>query len=85
MFAAYTEEFKEFQNEAGEKTLCKEWLITSLTLMSQGFGIMGTVAAINIGVEVAIGLFSEFFNKPRSYQQIQIEAMSGICVIQYIN
>lgn len=67
MFAAYSQEFKEFQNEAGEKTLCKEWLVNSLTFMAQGFAIMGTVAAINVGVEVAIGLFSEFFNKPRNY------------------
>ena len=43
------------------------------------------MALINLLVEVVIGLLSEYFNRPRNYAHIQLEVMSGIVVIQYIN
>lgn len=44
-----------------------------------------TVGSINVGVEIIIGYGSEFISMPRNYQRILYEAMSGICVIQFIN
>lgn len=43
------------------------------------------IGSINIGTEIIIGFGSEYISKPRNYQQIVLEAMSGICVIQFIN
>ena len=47
--------------------------------------IPGIIGIINVGVEIIIGFGSEYISRPRNYQQIIIEAMEGICGIQFIN
>lgn len=47
--------------------------------------IAGTVAMINVGVEIIIGYGSEYISKPRNYETIVLEAMGSICGIQFVN
>lgn len=68
-----------------EKNLCAEWVSLTGTQAAAAMAIPGMVAAINVGVELIIGYGSEYISRPRNYQQTILEAMGGICGIQFIN
>ena len=75
-----------FEESAKEdKKLCSSWIDNTSKISMLALAIPLVIGTINIGVEIIIGYGSEYISKPRNYQQIVLEAMSSICVIQFIN
>lgn len=68
-----------------DKKICTEWYTTMSRSSLLVMAIPGVIGTINIGVEIIIGFGSEYISKPRNYQSIVLEAMGGICGIQFIN
>lgn len=68
-----------------DKKLCAEWVLVDQVASLATLAIPGVIGSINVGVEIIIGYGSEYISRPRNYQKIILEAMSGICGIQFIN
>jgi len=62
----------------GNKTHCADWIKSIDEINFNGKLIAGTVGMINVGVEIFIGLGSEFITRPRNYQQVVLDTVKGI-------
>ena len=76
-------EFKDYKPPEGEdsKTICYDWIINVQAMQTLAMGIPGMIGSINVGVEIIIGYGSEYISRPRNYQAIVLETMTGICGI----
>lgn len=72
----------EFEGyDSPDKTICYEWVINVQAMQTLAMGIPGMIGSINVGVEIIIGYGSEYISRPRNYQAIVLETMTGICGI----
>lgn len=75
----------EFEQDDDKRNLCKNWVIQTNLYAMQAMMIPGMIGVINVGVEIIIGFGSEFISRPRNYQMVVLETMTGVCGIQIIN
>lgn len=73
------------QAEGEDKKLCDAWIFNQNAASLAGMAIPGIIGTVNVGVEIIIGYGSEYISRPRNYQKIILEAVTGICGIQFIN
>ena len=72
--------FEEYDGSE-PKTICSKWVTEVQLLQTVAMGIPGLIGSINVGVELIIGFGSEYISRPRNYQAIVLETMTGICGI----
>ena len=51
----------------GDKTHCAKWISDQNLLSFLGLFVAGVIGSVNVGVELIIGAFSEFFSRPTNF------------------
>ena len=64
---------------------CGDWLNNFYLVQGLSFGIPGVVATLNIALEVAINLGSEYFARPVNLNETIQHSVRGISYIQFLN